>query len=172
VVTRKVKAAMATAALVLPRKTFKQKVTDEVGRLQVRCSTDGVVHLVSSALWNAMEEIMDELLKPRTNWKLIAALTGVKSYISNGPKGPDGLVNHFWSKLVHVDDPYSVLDDLHHRVCRKVRRLPSGMTEVTTMGSRHGEVDTSVSSTSPTLSLIAQEREANAAWAKAARDAR
>jgi hypothetical protein len=88
---------------------------------------------------------------------LVAALTGVKSWISSGANGPDGVVNPFWSKPKGEDGPYSVLDDLHHEVCWKVQRLPSGMTEYTSSGSHHGEVDTSASPTSPTLRIMAQE---------------
>jgi len=142
----------------MPRKTFKHKVTDEVGWLQVRCSSDGRHHVVSRALWDAMEEIMVELLRPRTNWKLVAALTGVKSWICSGAKASEA--GPFWSKLHGVDGPYYVLDGLHHDVSRKVQQLPSGMSEYTADGARHGGVDTSVSPTSPTLRLIAVERAA------------
>ena len=138
-------------------RSFKQRFIDEVVGLLVRCASDGRSHSVSQALYDALQEILEELDRPRTNWRLVAALTGVKSWINTGANHKG---NPFWSKLNGVSDgPYLVMDDLHHKACQKVQRLPSGMTEYTATGVvRHGEVDTSVSPTSPTLQLIAKLR--------------
>ena len=145
----------------MPRKSSKQHFLDAITTLQIRVASEGRYHRASRDLHAALSEIEAELLKPRTNWHLVAALTGVKSYISNRAKDRDGGVNHFWTKIHGQDGPYSVLDTLHHDASWKVNQMPSGGTEYigTPRGLqvRRGEVDTSASSSSPTLKLIAEE---------------
>lgn len=146
------------------RQTLKQTFIATMEMLQLKCASDGSQHRhhISQPLCDAMKEIVAELERPRTNWKLVAALTGVKSFIINRAKEPDGNVNHFWSRISR-DGPYTVLDDLHHRACLHIGKLPSGMMTVFTgtpsgIVMESGEVDTLASSDSPTLRLIAEER--------------
>ena len=130
--------------------------------LQIRVASDGRYHWASRDLHVALTEIETELRRPRTNWHLVAALTGVKSYIAGKRGGPHGSVNHFWSKVHGQDGPYRILDGLHHEASWRVQQMPSGMTESSGgprgISKREGEVDTSFDS--PTLRLIAQEHAA------------
>ena len=141
----------------MPKQTFKQDFLNSITSLQISISSSGRYHRASHDLHAALKEIEVELLRPRTNWRLIAALTGVKSYIAGKAKGVDG-VNHFWSRINGPKGPYSVLDGLHFEASFKVNQMPSGMTEFTANGARSGEVDTSFNS--PTLKLIAEEHAA------------
>ena len=141
----------------MPKLSFKQDFIRQIKMLMIRCATDGKYHRVSKDLWAAFEEILAELSKPRTNWSLVAALCGVKSYITDRAKGRDGEVHHFWSKLHGMDGPYRVLDRLAHQAAYRASTLPSGMVEY--IGTDTGIVkrEADLSGDSPTLNLMRQE---------------
>jgi hypothetical protein len=119
--------------------------------------------LVSLPLYDAICEIRDEVAKARTNWHLVAALTGTKSYICTVDQGRT-IADPFWAEERGDDGPsvYGTLDQLHFRVAMRANVMPSGMTVFVGtpdgIGKQSGEVDTSASPTSPTFRLIARER--------------
>ena len=144
----------------MPKKlSFKQNFRRQLSLLTMRCASDGRYHRVSKDLWAAFQEIEAELSKPRTNWRLVAALCGVKSYISDRAKDRDGGVNHFWSRLHGQDGPYRVLDHLAHEAAFHANTLPSGMVEYigTDRGIAKREAD--LSGDTPTLNLMRQEQQ-------------
>ena len=76
----------------------KQRFIDEVNALldSVSVTSKPDRTLVSHALHDALIEILAEVNRSRTNWQLVAALTGAKSYVvttavgqsCNDPCGP------------------------------------------------------------------------------------
>lgn len=146
-------------------KSSKQRFADEVSDLlqSVSVTPEAGRTLVSRPLHDAIREIEAEVGRPRTNWHLVAALTGVKSYIC-GARPDDVTENHFWEVRSGDDgrDVYRTLDSLHFRAASRVGVLPSGITVfgVTAdgVGVQHGQVDTQTAPASPTLSLVAEER--------------
>lgn len=141
--------------------TFKQKFKQQVSGLALRCASDGATsrHLISQELHDALAEIEAELRKPRSNWRLIAALCGVKSFIAGKAKRLDGGKNHFWSKIKGENGPYSVLDRLAHEAAYHSNVVPAGGIEYTATptGIRKRELD--ISGESPTLTLMRKERD-------------
>lgn len=118
--------------------------------------------LVSQPLHDAIREIEAEVAKGRTNWSVVAALTGTKSYIC-GARPEDETEHHFWAEEREDDvSVYMILDGLHFRAAMKANVMPSGLSAYCATPDgvqvRHGEVDTAASPTSPTLRLIAGER--------------
>lgn len=146
-------------------RSFKQRFIDEVTALlqSVSVTPKPGRMLVSRPLHDALIEIIAEVNRPRTDWHLVAALTGVKSYIC-GARPDDVTENHFWEVRSGDDGPsvYGVLDTLHFRAAMRSNVLPSGLSAFGRTGDgvgiQHGEVDTTASSSSPTLRLIAAER--------------
>lgn len=147
-------------------KSFKQQFTDEINDLlqSISVSPEPGRILVSQALYDAIREIEGEVTRTRTNWKLVTALTGVKSYIS-GVTGNETWDDPFWEQIpaTGTDESgvYGVLDDLHHKASMEIGRMPSGMTMYsatpTGIAVEHGEVQTDINPESPTLRLIAEE---------------
>ena len=146
-------------------RSFEQRIAASVADLllSVAVSPEPGRTLVSQALYDAIREIEAEVTSNRTNWNLVAALTGVKSYIVTvEPSRTIG--DPFWVEQRGEGEAsvYAILDGLHHEVCHKLDRVPSGRTEFrdTPRGAVavSGQVDASASPTSPTLRLIAEER--------------
>lgn len=146
-------------------RSSKQRFADGISDLlaSVSVTPEPGRTLVSQPLHEATREIEAEVGRPRTNWHLVAALTGVKSYICGARPGNEN-EHHFWEVRSGDDGPsvYGVLDTLHFRAAMRGNVLPSGLSVFgrTAEGVevRHGEVDTSASTGSPTLRLIAKER--------------
>ena len=141
--------------------TFKHRFTREIGLLACHCASDGSTnyHVISQPLHDALEEILEELARPRSNWRRIAALCGVKSFIADRAKRADGGKNHFWSKLNGNDGPYSVLDRLAHEAASYAHVVPAGRTEFITTEKGIGRRESDISGSSPTLTLMRQERQ-------------
>lgn len=149
-------------------KSFKQQFTDEITDLLHSVSTapeQSGCTLVSQPLYDAIREIEGEVTRARTNWSLVTALTGVKSYIS-GVTGKETWDDPFWEQIpvTETEEPsiYGILDDLHFRASTKAGRLSSGsvlyFATPTGIAVEHGEVQTDINPESPTLRLIAEER--------------
>lgn len=144
--------------------TFKQKFTEAIADLLASVSMTPAPSrtVVSQNLFDAIREIEVELTKDRTDWHLMAALTGVKSYLCTVQRGRTSRES-FWSEERGEDEVsvYSILDGLHFRAASHVGVLPSGMTEFRGtcegIAVHSGEIDTAASPTSPTLRLLAEE---------------
>lgn len=146
-------------------RSFKQRFRRDVSYLLASISVDperGHI-LVSQPLHDAIREIEAEVNSPRTNWHLVAALTGAKSYIVTVPHGRS-CDDPFWAEERADDEPsiYGILDGLHFRAAMRANVLPSGMSvfggTAEGIDVRHGEVDTQAAPASPTLRLVAEER--------------
>ena len=147
-------------------KSFKQQFIKDMIELvhSVSVSPEPGRILVSQPLYDAIREIEAEVTRDRTNWKLVTALTGVKSYIS-GVTGNETWDDPFWEQIpaTETEEPsiYGILDDLHFRASTKVGRLSSGsvlyFATPTGIAVEHGEVQTDINPDSPTLRLIAEE---------------
>lgn len=115
--------------------------------------------LISRELAEAIDEITAACAAPAPDWRLIAALTGVKSYIGGSPADcPDTL--HFWEDLpdgYEGETPYGFLDALHFEAAQLAGVMPSGLSTFTATGAQHGRVDTEANTDSPTLRRIAEE---------------
>ncbi|MEN6643993.1 MAG: hypothetical protein ABFE08_16270 [Armatimonadia bacterium] len=146
-------------------RSFKQRFRRDVSDLLASISVDPEPRrtLVSWPLFDALVEIEAEVNSPRTNWHLVAALTGAKSYIVTVPYGRS-CDDPFWAEERADDEPsiYGILDGLHFRAAMRVGVLASGLSvfggTADGVEIRHGEVDTQASPGSPTLRLIAAER--------------
>lgn len=142
--------------------TFKQRFVKEIiglrHRVTVHPNNADIATLVSGPLYVAICEIETEALQPRANWRLIAALTGVKSLIGGIQEGEPYPEMPFWEQEDDESESlYSILDGMHFRVCMKLNQLPSGMMVFTIEeGLRHSKIDTSVAE-SETLKLIEAE---------------
>ena len=161
-------------------KSLKQEIVTAVSDLllSVSVTPEPGSTTVSRSLFDAIREIAAEVAKGRTDWHLVAALTGVKSYIC-GARPEDETKCHFWEVRTEDEgrDVYAILDAVHFRAASHVGVLPSGVTAFIGtcegMAVHSGEIDTSASSTSPTLRLIAEERariEAGSAEVRASSD--
>jgi len=118
--------------------------------------------IISSALMEAIAEIAAAVAAPVPDWRLIAALTGVKSYIG-GPPAKCPNTRHFWDDTpedYEGESPYGILDALHFEAAQIVGVLPSGLSTFTATGAKHGRVDTGAGTGSPTLQRIAEEEAA------------
>lgn len=142
----------------------------QVTREEVRaCVSD--LHLLaeplqfSPHLCRAIDEIAAEADKPEPDWQLLAALTGVKSFISTGVDWISG-THHFTETLPSPDydgdSAYRLLDSLHHAICLRTAQIPRGMIVFARAegGVTLGTYQTTEAGGSPTLRLIAEEEAA------------
>lgn len=142
------------------KRMFAEAISDLLSSVCVSPQPSRI--LISQPLHDAIREIEAEVTKAHTNWHLVAALTGTKSYICTLDQGRT-VADPFWAEEREDDvSVYMILDGLHFRAAMKADVLPSGISVFGRTADgirvRHGEVDTNASPASPTLRLIAEER--------------
>ena len=150
------------------RKFRKDRFRRDLGRLASSVSTKVTKDLIwiSHPLMDAIREIVAEVSKPRTNWGLVAALTSVKSLVCDFSFCDAGS-DPFWEQSPIGRDGesvYGMMDALHFETAMKCDEIPSGMSifwtdEEGSLIQAYGMMGTKVFPTSPTLELIATERE-------------
>ncbi|MEN6547898.1 MAG: hypothetical protein ABFE07_17820 [Armatimonadia bacterium] len=121
----------------------KQRMLDHLERLKLRLTTDwqGEGVRVTEAVVVAVDEVLAELQKPRTDWYLVATLLSFKSYVCgalfpNEPFCEDH--EHNQTVLGEGVSVYSILDGLQFRAAMLADVMPAGMTAYTA-GGKHEE---------------------------------
>ena len=117
----------------------KQRMNERLTHLRSLLTTDwhGEGVRVTEAVVTAVDEVLVELRKPRTDWYLVATLLACKSYVCGAmfPDEPFCEDNpHNQGVLGEGVTVYSILDSLQFRAAMLANVMPAGMVAYTVEG--------------------------------------
>lgn len=137
-----------------PKQRFLSKLTHLRSLLTTNWESDGV--RVTEAVVVAVDEVLHELRKSRSDWYLVATLLSCKSYLCGAllPDEPFCEDNpHNQGVLGEGVTVYSILDSLQFKAAMTANVMPAGMTMYS--AERKAEERYPRSGDSPTLRSIA-----------------
>lgn len=119
----------------------KQRVQQRLEHLRSLLTTDwkSDAARVTEAVVAALDEVLAEVSKPRSDWHLVAALLSCKSYICGALVDGEPFCedrDHNEAVLGEGDSVYSILDGLQFRAAMLAHSLPAGMTVYSANGKQ------------------------------------
>lgn len=136
------------------KQTFVQNLEELRAALTTDWQADGVRG--TDAVVTAVEEVLTELRKSRSNWYRVATLLTCKSYLCGSMLQGEPFCedrDHNEAVLGEGVSVYSILDGLQFRAAILAGRMPAGMTAYTADGKE--EEDYPRDGDSPTMRNIA-----------------